>query len=466
MNCGTARQGKICLVLDNPGRDLLGLGLLSYQLALRGAQVAVVPMYDQLAHVLRERPDVVVVNYARKANRQLLRRYKRLGIRVVVLDTEGGILRSEYRELLNIVLQSGAIGSIDDYLLWGRRQYAAFQQQFSDDRPHLHLTGCPRFDLYSTEWNNLIADPPFGAREYVLFAMSFPLNNPRFTTPEQEMRNVQETMGLDSDTLRETSQAATRALEGFLALVRESCMRFADVRFVLRPHPFEGDTIYTSRLSDIPNLQITREGNLNTWLKQAKCVVQLNSSVAFEAGLLQKPVISLEMFQDANLEVPIASDCSLKAASPADYWDFLTHLLGRATHARVEKALLEVRIALDKAISDWIYAHDGRSAERVAEQLTLILAEPRLSIRSDITWKIFQTYAYVRFVAARIAKWIMRPHSLTNARLKEFHAGDFAPLAILWQKVGLVPLDCQLGRWRPFSTSNAVSFGKTCGSKR
>ncbi len=247
MNANAGKR-KICLVLDNPGRDLLGLGLLSYQLALRGAQVVVVPMYDQLAHVLRERPDVVLVNYARKANRRLLERYKQLGIRVVVLDTEGGILRSEYRELLNIVLQSGAAFSIDDYFLWGQRQYRAFLQQFSDGRPRVHLTGCPRFDLYSTEWSNLIPDPPSGDRDYVLFATSFPLNNPRFATPEQEIRNIQETMGLDEHTLRGALQAAAGALEGFLTLVRESCMRFTDVRFVLRPHPFEGDAIYSSRL--------------------------------------------------------------------------------------------------------------------------------------------------------------------------------------------------------------------------
>ena len=459
MNANAGKR-KICLVLDNPGRDLLGLGLLSYQLALRGAQVVVVPMYDQLAHVLKERPAVVVVNYARKANRRLLERYKQLGIRVVVLDTEGGILRSEYRELLNIVLQSGAVCSIDDYFLWGQRQYRAFLQQFSDGRPRVHLTGCPRFDLYSTEWNNLIPDPPSGDRDYVLFATSFPLNNPRFTTPDQEIRNVRETLGLDEHTLRDALQAAARALEGFLTLVRESCMRFADVRFVLRPHPFEGDTIYTSRLSDIPNLLITREGNLNTWLKQARCIVQLNSSVAFEAGLLEKPVISLEMFQDANLEVPVASDCSLQAASSTDYWDLLMHLLGRAVYARVEEELLAVRLALQKAISDWIHAHDGRSAERVAEQLILILDQPRTLMCSNIVWTIFQAYEYSRFVATRIIKRILRSRSLSNARLKEFHARDFAPLAILWQKVGLVPFDCRLGRWGPFSASNAVSFGK------
>ena len=381
---GVAQPKKICLVLDNPGRDLLGMGLLSYQLALRGAQVAVVPMYDQLPHVLRERPDVVVVNYARKANRRLLERYKKLGIGVVVLDTEGGILRSEYRELLNIVLESGGTSMIDDYFLWGNRQFRAFQQQFGDGGPHLHLTGCPRFDLYSTEWNRLISDPPSGDRDYVLFATSFPLNNPRFTTPEQEIRNVQETMGLDSETMRKALQAANQALDGFLSLVRESCIRFADVRFVLRPHPFESETIYAARLSDISNLRITREGNLNTWLKQAKCIVQLNSSVAFEAGLMEKPVISLEMFQNANLEVPVASDCSLKATSQADYWELLAHLLGRAKHGWVEAGLLAARLALEQAISDWIYAHDGRSAERAAERLIMILADSRPARGSNI----------------------------------------------------------------------------------
>lgn len=462
MKGNTTQPKKLCLVLDNPGRDLLGMGLLSYHLARRGVQVTVVPMYDQLTHVVRERPDLIVVNYARKANRRLLDRYKKLGIRVAVLDTEGGILRSEYRELLNIVLESGALPAIDDYFLWGHRQYQAFRQQFGGTRPHLHLTGCPRFDLYSTEWSGLIPDPPSGDCDYVLFATSFPLNNPRFTTPEQEIRNVQETMGLDEETMRKAMQAADRALEGFLSLVRTSCTMFSDVRFVLRPHPFEGEEVYRSRLSDLSNLRITREGNLNTWLKQAKCVVQLNSSVAFEAGLFGKPVVSLEMFQDANLEVQVASACSLKATTEDEYQELLTHLLGRAQHVRVEAQLHSVRVALEQAVTDWIYAHDGKSAERTAEQLTALLADRRTARRSTIVWWLTQSYEYARFAAKVLAKRILRPDLLANARLKEFHARDFAPLGILWQKVGLTPVDRALGRWWPFCRSNAVVFEKKC----
>jgi hypothetical protein len=37
----------VCLIVDNPLRDLEGLVLLGRQLAIRGAKVTLVPMYEQ-----------------------------------------------------------------------------------------------------------------------------------------------------------------------------------------------------------------------------------------------------------------------------------------------------------------------------------------------------------------------------------------------------------------------------------
>jgi hypothetical protein len=71
-----AVQKTACLVLDNPGRDLFGLGLLGAQLALRGIRVVLVPMYDQQQHVTKELPDYVLLNYARKANTRAIRLYR------------------------------------------------------------------------------------------------------------------------------------------------------------------------------------------------------------------------------------------------------------------------------------------------------------------------------------------------------------------------------------------------------
>ncbi|HET9961980.1 MAG TPA: hypothetical protein VFQ34_06570, partial [Nitrospiraceae bacterium] len=151
-----AVQKTACLVLDNPGRDLFGLGLLGAQLALRGIRVVLVPMYDQQQHVTKELPDYVLLNYARKANAPAIRLYRTLGIRTGVLDTEGGVLRCEYRELLNIVRDAGVKEMIDDYFLWGPRQYAAFQKDLGSPSTSLQLTGCPRFDLYHDDWHSLV----------------------------------------------------------------------------------------------------------------------------------------------------------------------------------------------------------------------------------------------------------------------------------------------------------------------
>jgi len=85
---------KICLIVDNPLRDLDGMVLLSMHLAERGADVYLVPMYTQGYEVPAICPDFVLMNYARTANAELIKAYSRAGIVVGVLDTEGGIWES------------------------------------------------------------------------------------------------------------------------------------------------------------------------------------------------------------------------------------------------------------------------------------------------------------------------------------------------------------------------------------
>ena len=50
----------VCLLVDNPLRDLEGLVLLGWQLAAKGATVTLVPMYEQGFDVPALRPDLVL----------------------------------------------------------------------------------------------------------------------------------------------------------------------------------------------------------------------------------------------------------------------------------------------------------------------------------------------------------------------------------------------------------------------
>src|SRR5512134_117776 len=83
---------RVAIIVDSPKRDLDGALLTGYQLAHRGVEVLLVPLYQQGYDLPWLRPDGVVVNYVRENNRELLATYRSLGICVMVMDTEGGVL--------------------------------------------------------------------------------------------------------------------------------------------------------------------------------------------------------------------------------------------------------------------------------------------------------------------------------------------------------------------------------------
>ena len=104
----------VCLIVDNPLRDLEGLVLLGRQLAAKGATVTLVPMYEQGFDVPALRPDLVLVNYTRPNNADLIKSYKRAGILVGVLDTEGigGKNPDQFAEMVKSVGCTDLVGSL------------------------------------------------------------------------------------------------------------------------------------------------------------------------------------------------------------------------------------------------------------------------------------------------------------------------------------------------------------------
>jgi hypothetical protein len=57
------RKLKICLVVDNPLRDLDSMILLASHLVSRKIDVYLTTMYDQENQIVEIRPDYILVNY-------------------------------------------------------------------------------------------------------------------------------------------------------------------------------------------------------------------------------------------------------------------------------------------------------------------------------------------------------------------------------------------------------------------
>src|SRR6185312_721386 len=149
----------VCLIVDNPLRDLEGLVLLGRELAARDVRVTLVPMYDQGSDVPALRPDLVLLNYTRPNNADLIKAYKRKGILVGVLDTEG-IGGKNADQFAEMVKSAGCTDIVDLYCVWGHAQHEAFLKRGTVAADLLHATGCPRYDFCAEPWRGALPKPP------------------------------------------------------------------------------------------------------------------------------------------------------------------------------------------------------------------------------------------------------------------------------------------------------------------
>jgi surface carbohydrate biosynthesis protein len=361
----------VCLIVDNPLRDLDGLVLLARQLAAKGATVTLVPMYEQGFDVPALRPDLVLVNYTRPNNADLIKSYKRAGILVGVLDTEGigGKNPDQFAEMVKSV---GCTNLVDLYCVWGLAQRAAFLRHDTVPANLLHATGCPRYDFCAKPWRAALPKPSVAAG-YVLINTNFPVVNPRFSRSSLDEQNAMVQAGFSAEFARQFIVDARQAYRSTLEMSIKLARHFTDVRFVLRPHPFENIRSYDA-LADLPNVHVRQDGTSLEWINCAGILVHQNCSTAIEATMLGVEPLSMEWFNTPALRLDAASRVSRGANSEADLID----LVQQGLDGGLPTLPQETREYRRQIISDLFTDIDGAgSARATAAILDTICAAKR-----------------------------------------------------------------------------------------
>jgi surface carbohydrate biosynthesis protein len=365
---------RIGLILDNPKRDLSGIILTLYHLIKEGHLAYVIPLYDQGYDVPLLNLDVLIVNYVRRNNIELLQTYKKIGIFIAVMDTEGGVLPEsgnfspEFIAKLFSKNQSNTF--IDHYFFWGEKLHKAFQIYSGMLSKQLSLTGCPRYDYCHTKWRGSLGDR---SSSHILVNLNFPSINPWwghteyngnkfiFHSADEEIRRAIEINGLNERPYLVFENQRKKVFAKYLSVIRKLAEINPKKQFILRPHPFENKKIYETYFNDFPNVAIDSKGEVLEVINKSNLVINLNCSTSVETRLLGKIPVSLEFINSDILRnnINLPSNISLKAKD----FDHLNRIIQDISLEKID-SLTKHKIMND--IKLWFYKADGNAAKRMA----------------------------------------------------------------------------------------------------
>jgi surface carbohydrate biosynthesis protein len=352
----------VCIIVDNPSRDLDGLVLLARHLVCSNLDVYLVPMYYQNLEVPAIFPDLILVNFLRKENISLVKAYAHAGIKVVVMDTEGGIWESD-DQFIKSIHHKESEKYISKYLFWGENQKKAFIKASNWQEHKLAVTGCQRYDLYNERFNNALSDSNGEYKNSIIFISNFGLAYPRYAkSTNVEISNMMNS-GYDKDYCMKRVLHDRKCHENFIKIITQLANDFPEEKIILRCHPFEDESDYKIKLSSIPNVLVQRDGVVANLLKEAKFIFHLNSSVAIDAFLLGKcPYtlgwISTEITKSIS-SIPV--NISKEITSYAN----LRNLIKQKNS--------EEDLVLPKDIEGNFYKCDGLNSERIANEINFLL---------------------------------------------------------------------------------------------
>lgn len=364
---------RICLILDNPLRDLDGLCLIAWHLTQAGAEVFLVPMHMQGFDIPSLKPDVVLANYVRANNLDLLKLYHQQGSRVVVLDTEGtGEWWPRHADLLR---KQDVSSFVSQYFCWGAVQAQTLIKAGSLASEQVMISGCPRYDFIAEPWRKALPSSDVEPG-YILINTNFPVVNPQFTQGTNAEVEGWVRVGWGSQAHATAFADASRGLfENIKDTVTSLARALPEQTFVLRPHPFESLAPYEAIAESLPNLLLRKEGTSLQWINHAAALLHVNCFTGIEAGLMQIEALGFEWLNRA--EIREHSNEPFKVSRNASSLDEMVYWLSRLTsEPRPLPPLPNRDEALNSLVRANYHAMDGQSAKRVADAL-LTLAHKR-----------------------------------------------------------------------------------------
>ena len=387
-------MAKICLIIDNPLRDLDGICLIARKLCQYGHHVFVVPMNTQGFDVPSIKPDVVLVNYCRKNNINQIIDYHNQGIKVAILDTEG--VGSWWPNFAAKLAKLNIQDFVSQYLCWGSYQKDILISHNVLPSEMVTQTGLPRYDFLVAPYRDALPAVPFD-NPFILINTNFPAVNPLFSKNSATEIKSWADDGLHENKMAVQSfvEAAYSACDGMQKAIIELAKRFPEEVFVIRPHPFENLSVYEKLAHSYANISVFKEGTSLQWLNKTKVLLHLNCMTAIEASYMGVEAIGFEWLNHDILrnQTPETSNVTRHAHSIEEICEFISHINMGANLPPLPKR----DNALDNYAIKLLGGISGDASLNVAKVLHKLSKDKKPIIKREISprQKIIRTLRYI-----------------------------------------------------------------------
>lgn len=354
---------KICIIIDNPLRDLEGGVLVARKIAEYGYEVLLVPLYQNY-EVFSINPEIVIVNYVRTNNIKFINLCMDANIEVAVLDTEGGVLQDVDQAFEWI---SKCIKKLKKELLfysvWGYAQKKALLKANVLQQEKIIVTGSPRYDFCNQKYIPALQDVSnlISKEKIILVNTNFPILRPRFQSQEKEINNLINLHGWSKDLVSSWLEQSRTTSDEIIKTVKLLADIHKDEEFIIRPHPFEDEKFYQNYFKNNHNVNVVIEGPVQSWINKSHLIIQRNCSTAVEASLMGKIAVNLNWPEAPVISQPVANAMSISANSLSQLKEIVSEALSGSIEVPDDVKNIRKRI-----ISDIYRSDDGKSSDMFA----------------------------------------------------------------------------------------------------
>jgi len=439
------KMKKVCIIVDNPLRDLDGVVLSAYKLAEYGHEVILVPLYQNY-EVFSIAPDMVVVNYVRTNNIPFINACMESNIEVGVMDTEGGILQDVDKafEWIGCCIKK-LNRELHFYCVWGQSQKEALVKTGAIPEDRVFVTGSPRYDFCNRKYLSALKDISsyVGTEKMILINTNYPILRPRFQSQKKEVDNLLALHGWSEEFVNDWIEQSDFSSKHLVQTIKELAEGFVDVTFIVRPHPFEQEEFYEDFFEELSNVKVIREGPVQPWIAKASAVIQRNCSTAVETSLMGKLPLNIMWPHAPALLQPFANAMSVPVKNPEQLKKIISEVLTKGGYQIDD----EVRESRKLVISSVFRSDDGMSSDIFAKTVDSFLAKgvftPQKMSLSQImrffsqtdrikgTVKVILLFLVGENVFQFVRDFVMRKKNAREKRL------DFTLIRVILDKVNI-----------------------------